>query len=201
MEPYIGQIQAFGFNYAPQGWAQCNGQLLSITQNTALFSLLGTAFGGDGRTTFGLPDLQGRVPIGMGNGAGLSSYEIGEKGGAETCTLTPSQMPYHTHGVSVGSGGTPSATVNCNNSNGAQSAPNGNYPGASQAASRGGPPVDTPYASAANATMAAGMVALDVPLPTVQVQPAGSSQAFSLLQPYQAVNYSIALTGYFPPRP
>jgi microcystin-dependent protein len=103
MEPFIGQIQAFGFNFAPRGWAQCHGQLLSISANTALFSLLGTTFGGDGRTTFGLPDLRGRSIVGMGNGPGLSNISWGEKGGAENHTLTVGQMPAHTHNIGVNS--------------------------------------------------------------------------------------------------
>ncbi|MBI1385543.1 MAG: phage tail protein [Rhizobiales bacterium] len=96
-EPYIGQVQLFGFNFAPRGWAFCTGQLLAIAQNTALFSLLGTTYGGDGRTTFGLPDLRGRVPIGAGQGPGLANYTWGDRAGREQVTLTISQMPSHTH--------------------------------------------------------------------------------------------------------
>lgn len=95
--PFIGQIQPFGFNFPPRGWATCDGQLLPISQNTALFALLGTTYGGDGRTTFALPDLRGRVPIHMGNGPGLSSYTIGQKSGVETVTLTVPQLPSHNH--------------------------------------------------------------------------------------------------------
>ncbi len=101
MEPFLGQIQAFGFNFAPRGWAFCNGQLLPIAQNTALFSLLGTIYGGDGRTTFALPDLRGRVSMQFGTGPGLSSYSIGEKGGAEQITLITSQMPSHNHSANA----------------------------------------------------------------------------------------------------
>ncbi len=100
-DPFIGQIQAFGFNFAPRNWAKCDGQLLPISQNQALFSLLGTIYGGDGRTTLALPDLRGRAPIHQGNGPGLSSRTIGQKGGAETHTLTAAQMPNHFHGVQV----------------------------------------------------------------------------------------------------
>ncbi len=99
MEPFIGQIQLFGFGWAPQGWATCDGQLLSISSNTALFSLLGTTYGGDGRTTFALPDLRGRVPLHQGQGPGLSSYVLGEVLGQESVTLTTQQMPSHTHGI------------------------------------------------------------------------------------------------------
>ena len=96
-EPFIGQIIMFGGNFAIRGYALCNGQLLSIAQNTALFSLLGTTFGGDGRTTFGLPDLRGRVPVHMGQGPGLTNYSLGQSAGAEQVTLTVNQIPAHTH--------------------------------------------------------------------------------------------------------
>ena len=99
MEPFIGQIMMFGGNFAPRGWAFCDGQLLPISQNTALFSLLGTTYGGDGRTTFALPDLRGRTPIHSGHGPGLSDYRQGSKGGQETVTLTVNQMPSHNHVV------------------------------------------------------------------------------------------------------
>ncbi|MFT5780263.1 MAG: microcystin-dependent protein [Crocinitomicaceae bacterium] len=97
MEPYIGQIQAFGFNFAPRGWSTCSGQLLAIAQNTALFSLLGTTFGGDGRTTFGLPDLRSRSIVGVGQGPGLDNVTWGEKSGHYTQTLTTQNLPAHSH--------------------------------------------------------------------------------------------------------
>lgn len=98
-EGFIGEIKMFAGNFAPRTWAFCEGQLLPIAQNTALFSILGTTYGGDGRTTFGLPDLRGRAPIGPGNGPGLSSYRLGQKGGAETFTLTTANMPMHAHSI------------------------------------------------------------------------------------------------------
>lgn len=101
MQPFLGQIQAFGFNFSPRGWAFCNGQLLPISQNTALFSLLGTIYGGDGRTTFALPDLRGRGPIHYGRGAGLSNYRIGQRGGVERVTLNTNQIPSHSHTANV----------------------------------------------------------------------------------------------------
>jgi len=105
MTPFLGQIQAFGFNFAPRGWAFCAGQLLAISQNSALFSLLGTTFGGDGRTTFGLPDLRSRSIVGMGHGAGLDNISWGERGGAINHTLTVAQMPSHSHNIAVNSAG------------------------------------------------------------------------------------------------
>ena len=101
MEPFIGQIQAFGFNFAPRGWAKCDGALLPISSNTALFSLLGTTFGGDGRTTFALPDLRSRSIVHIGNGPGLDNITWGEKGGFTSHTLTVAQMPAHTHNIGV----------------------------------------------------------------------------------------------------
>lgn len=99
MDPFLGEIRMFGGNYAPRGWALCNGQLLPIAQNTALFSLLGTTYGGNGQTTFALPDLRSRVPMHAGQGAGLSSYNLGEAAGSESVTLLTSEMPMHTHAL------------------------------------------------------------------------------------------------------
>ena len=106
-EPFIGQIQIFGFNFPPRGWSFCDGQLLPIAQNTALFSLLGTTFGGDGRTTFGLPDLRGRVAIHPGTGPGLPPVTWGQRGGAASTVLTTNQMPNHNH-QAIASGDLPS---------------------------------------------------------------------------------------------
>jgi microcystin-dependent protein len=101
MEPFLGQIQLFGFGWAPVGWALCNGQLLAISSNTALFSLLGTTYGGNGQTTFALPDLRGRVPVGQGQGPGLSNYDLGEQTGTETVTLNTAEIPAHPHAVAA----------------------------------------------------------------------------------------------------
>jgi len=105
-DPFIGEIRNFGFNFAPRGWALCNGQLLPIQQNQALFSLLGTMYGGDGRVTFGLPDLRGRVSMGFGQGPGLSLRTQGEQSGAEAVTLAAGQMPSHSHSVAAASSAT-----------------------------------------------------------------------------------------------
>ena len=100
-EPFVGEVRMFAGNFAPRGWAFCDGQLLAVSQNDALFSLLGTIYGGDGRTTFGLPDLRGRLPIHAGSGPGLSPRRLGSKGGAENVTLTVNELPSHTHNWSV----------------------------------------------------------------------------------------------------
>ena len=117
MEPFIGQITMFGFNFAPRGWAFCNGQLLPISQNTALFSLIGTYYGGDGRTSMGLPDMQGRAPVHLGNGPGISPRQIGQKGGRNEQILLSSQMPAHNH----------AASIKVSDKNGSEFAANGNY--------------------------------------------------------------------------
>ncbi len=136
MEPFVGQLMCVGFNFAPRGWALCQGQLISISQNTALFSLLGTMYGGDGRTTFGLPDLRGRIPLGSGQGPGLQSYQQGEQGGVEAVTVTGATLPSHSHGVSGAEG---EATES--NPAGATLATGGSY------------------ASSANSQMSAAMIA------------------------------------------
>ena len=122
-EPFLGQIQTFGFNFPPRGWAKCDGQLLPIGNNQALFALLGTTYGGDGRTTFALPDLRGRFPMHVGNGPGLSSRSMGRRSGTETHTLTVAEMPVHSHPVTADVGNKPSpvgavpATANDGESN------------------------------------------------------------------------------------
>ena len=97
--PFVAEIRMSGFNFAPKGWAMCNGQLLPISQNTALFSLLGTTYGGDGRSTFALPDLRGRTPLAPDQGPGLTLYDLGETGGVETTTLLTTEIPPHTHAI------------------------------------------------------------------------------------------------------
>jgi microcystin-dependent protein len=171
-EPFIGEIVMFGGNFAPRSWAFCDGQLLSIAQNTALFSSLGTTYGGDGRTTFGLPDLRGRVPIGPRNGPGLSSYALGQRGGAETVTLTANQMPSHNHAAA--------AAGPAGNSNDAIGNIWADDAGVSSAT----------YSSAA----AAGTMRGDA------IGNAGGNQAHENRQPYLAVNFIICLQGIFPSR-
>ena len=181
MDVYLGTILMVGFNFAPQGWALCNGQLLSITQNNALFTLLGTTYGGDGQRTFGLPDLRGRVPIHMGNGNGLSQYVIGENGGVENVTLLTNQMPQHLHPVA-----TP-----CSTAKGTAASPANAVP-AIATGTDGRTVLDvSAYAPAATAgqTMAPVNSAL-----------AGGNQPHANIQPFLTVNFIIALQGLFPSR-
>ncbi|MGB0789047.1 MAG: phage tail protein [Marinirhabdus sp.] len=175
MEPFIGQIQAFGFNFAPRGWAKCEGQLLSINENTALFSLLGTIYGGDGRTTFGLPDLRGRMPIGEGQGPGLTNRQLGTMGGSENNTLTTSQLP--------------NIPVNVSSANATESAPTS---GATLAAP------NTP--SGRTSTPVNGY---NTATPDVTLNPAtagGNGTAVNNMPPFIALNWCIALQGVYPSR-
>ena len=174
MDVFLGFIAAFGFNFPPRGWALCNGQLLSISQNTALFALLGTTFGGDGRNTFGLPNLMGRTAIGMGQGAGLANYPIGQVSGTENVTLTSTQIPSHAHQM-MASSDPQSAGSPLNSSLG--SAPRGSSTG------------NIYVPGTTNQVAMASMTA-----------PIGGNQPHSNLQPYLVINYCIALEGIFPSR-
>jgi microcystin-dependent protein len=172
-EPFIGQVQIFPYNFAPRGWAFCNGQILSIAQNTALFSLLGTNYGGNGQTTFGLPDLRGRAPISSGQGPGLASYSLGQLSGTESATLNVTNMPSHNHTTSSF----------CNSSEGGASSPAGAYLGKT-----GGDALYAPTHD--NSSMG--------PMPPTGLT--GGNQPFSILPPYLVLNYCIALEGIFPSR-
>lgn len=187
--PFIGQIALFGFNFPPRGWALCNGQIMSISQNTALFSLLGTTYGGNGQTTFALPDLRGRVPMHMGQGPGLSQYVIGEVLGAENHTLLTSEMPAHTHAAGLG---TMAASINVKNGAGNAQTPVGNIPAIEAAG------VTATYSNLApDAAMGTPAVSLSG-LPTIGV--AGGNIPFDLHSPGLVLNYCIALVGIFPSR-
>lgn len=170
--PFVAEIRMFGCNFAPTGWAQCNGQILPLSQNTALFSLLGTYYGGDGKSTFGLPNLQGSVPLQPGQGPGLSVYDLGQQGGSPTVTLLNSEMPAHTHTLSANASPADSAS-----------------PAAGAFARVSGA---TPYVAAAGATL--------TPMSPSAAAPAGSSFPHNNMMPYLAVNFCIALQGVFPPR-
>ena len=174
MDPFVAEIRIFPFNFAPTGWAQCNGQLLSISQNTALFSLLGTYYGGNGQTTFALPNLQDAAAMFWGQGSGLSLYDLGQSGGSQTVTLLTTELPSHVH------------TVNAKVAGGSAN-PNGLVWGTSNA----GKVAALFYAPAAASPVNLNPGALSI---------AGSSFPHNNMPPYNTLNYCIALQGIFPPR-
>jgi microcystin-dependent protein len=175
--PFIGSIVLFAGNFAPRGWAFCQGQLLSIAQNTALFSILGTTYGGNGQTTFALPDLRGRVPLGQGQGPGLQSYELGEVLGVENVTLTSTQMPAHNHTVQVSSSAANSPTAN------------NNYLAVANANVGGDPVTVNTYNGTPNAILGNNSIGIS-----------GSNLPHDNIQPSLGMNYIIALQGIFPSR-
>ncbi|UYZ58195.1 phage tail protein [Hymenobacter latericus] len=179
MEPFIGEIMLFAGNYEVQGYMFCNGQILSIAQNTALYSILGTMYGGDGRTTFALPDLRGRVPLHYGQGPGRSQYTMASAGGSENTTLLANQMPAHVHSApgSVSSG---AATTN---------SPVGAVPAVLSATDVNGESVSVKGYAATGNINSTGSTGI-----------AGNSQPFSTLQPYLALNFQIAVEGIYPSR-
>jgi microcystin-dependent protein len=173
-DQFVAEIRIFPFNFAPVGWALCNGQILPISQNTALFSLLGTTYGGNGTSNFALPNLQGLTPLDPGQGPGLSSYVLGESSGSETVTLLTGEMPSHSH------------PVGCNSGAGTQSSP----AGAVWAASSGGRTPPPHYSDVVPSfSMLGGGLG-----------PAGSGLPHNNLQPYLVLNFCIALQGIFPSR-
>ena len=170
-DPFVAEIRIFPFNFAPRGWAWCDGQLLPLSQNTALFSLLGTTYGGNGKSNFALPDLQGRAPMHPGQGPGLSLHDLGETGGSETVSLLESEIPSHSHGIRAdaadpGEDRTPAGEV--------------------LARSTGG--------------LLYGNAASLVAMSDVALAPAGGDQPHNNLQPYVTFYFTIALQGVFPPR-
>jgi microcystin-dependent protein len=174
-EPFIAEIRIFASNFAPRGWAFCNGQLLPIAQNTALFSLIGTTYGGDGRTTTGLPNLQGRAPMHPGRGPGLSTRRLGEKGGAETVTLTEANMPPHNHSMAANTA--PASTFIADNTSTISRSVNG-FSYNDEAA-----PAMTSLHESAVGDFGAASVA-----------------AHNNMQPFLTLNFIIALVGLFPSR-
>jgi microcystin-dependent protein len=179
--PFVAEIRIFPYNFAPVGWALCNGQLMSISQNTALFSLLGTNYGGDGKTTFGLPNLAGSVAIGQGQGPGLSNYDLGQVGGEPNVTLLSQEMPSHNHGLNC-----TSTVATATASDGAQLAKGqkGNF-------QSGITQVQVYSTNQPTTTLN----------PASAVSPAGSTMPHNNMMPYLTLNYCIALQGVFPPRP
>jgi microcystin-dependent protein len=170
IDPFIGTVMGFGGNFPPRGWATCSGQILSIAQNTALFSLLGTTYGGNGQTTFALPDLRGRIPIHMGQGPGLTNRNLGETGGTPTVTLNILQLPAHSHSVNVNAG----LAVSPNPAN--------NFFAATPAFNQYADPVGNTNLNAS------------------AISSVGGSQPHENMQPYLALTYVIAIEGVFPSR-
>jgi microcystin-dependent protein len=169
-DPFVAEIRIFPFNFAPKGWAWCDGQLLPLSQNTALFSLLGTTYGGNGKSTFALPDLQGRAPMHPGQGPGLSLHDLGETGGSETVSLLESEIPVHSHGTQV-----------------------------SQADAIETSPGDQEFATGIGIGMYAAPGAI-VQLSPSALAPAGGDQPHNNMMPYLTCYFNIALQGVFPPR-
>jgi microcystin-dependent protein len=171
-DPFVAEIRIFPFNFAPRGWAFCDGQLLPISQNTALFSLLGTTYGGNGQSNFALPDLQGRAPMHPGQGPGLSLHDLGESGGSDTVTLLESEIPSHSHALT--------ALVN-------PALVNAPSPAVGLARSRN---------TSAYTTAATNLVSMA----PQGLGPAGGDQPHNNLMPYLTFSFCIALQGVFPPR-
>lgn len=172
-DPFVAEIRIFGFNFAPRGWAFCDGQLLPLSQNTALFSLLGTTYGGNGASNFALPNLQGRAPMHPGQGPGLSLHDLGETGGSETVTLLANEMPNHNHGLRASQG------------DGNEISPNNQL----FATGIGGVATYAPANAGATTPLDAGAIALS-----------GGGLPHNNMQPYLTLNFCIALQGVFPPR-
>jgi microcystin-dependent protein len=171
-QPYVGEIRIFPFNFAPKGWAFCDGQLLPLSQNTALFSLLGTTYGGNGKSNFALPDMQGNAPMHPGQGPGLSLHDLGETGGVQTVSLLESEIPAHSHAIESVAGGFAANT----------NVPTGN---AFAKANQG-----SPYVAAGNL----------INFSDQAIAPAGGSLPHNNMQPFLTLNFCIALQGVFPPR-
>ncbi|TJY42784.1 phage tail protein [Cohnella pontilimi] len=174
MDPYVGEIRIFAGNFAPKGWALCDGSLLSIQTNTALFSLLGTTYGGNGKTNFALPDLRGRAPMHFGTGQGLTPRSLGESGGSASVQLTVQQMPSHNH------------VPNC-------------VAGASDQMSPAG--AEWGNATAGRQSPSLYSSKFDTPMSPQAIGATGGGAPHNNMQPYLVLNYIIALQGVFPPRP
>jgi microcystin-dependent protein len=177
-EPFLGEIRAFGFNFAPRGWVQCNGQILPINQNQALFSLLGTTFGGNGTQTFALPDLRGRLAISAGTAPSGTTRVLGQVLGEELHTLASTEMPLHQHAIAAAANGTANAT----------NVPSASVIPGSGSSSGSGTPAVPIYAGGTPST------------PMLPLGAAGSSQAHENRMPFLVANYCIALQGIFPSR-
>tara|TARA_R110000787_G_scaffold76919_4_gene169366 strand:- start:1053 stop:1652 length:600 start_codon:yes stop_codon:yes gene_type:complete len=198
MDPFIGQIMLFAGNFAPRTWAFCDGALLAISSNTALFSILGTTYGGDGRTTFALPDLRGRTPIGPRRGPGLSDYKLGQRSGVETVTLNTLQIPSHFHTTTNNAG--LDQHVMLSSDVGVNVIPEpGDVPSAAIVAPSLGAGDDVKsFGPLTNANVIQGQQI--IANAGVTVNPTGGNQSHPNMQPYVAVNYIIAMFGTYPSR-
>jgi microcystin-dependent protein len=170
MDPFVAEIRIFPFNFAPKGWAFCDGQILPLSQNTALFSLLGTTYGGDGKSNFALPNMQGNAPMHPGQGPGLSLHDLGETGGSETVSLLESEIPSHSH------------ALNASASDGINTSP------ANQLLAQG------------VGVSTWGIIAPNTQMADTALAPAGGDQPHNNMQPYLTLNFCIALQGVYPPR-
>lgn len=181
-DPFIGELKLFGYNFCPRGWTEAAGQLLPISQNQALFSLYGTQYGGDGRTTFALPDLRGRAPIGFGNGPGLGNYAVGQKGGTENITITAANMPSHNHSATTAS------TLKASNGNGQANTPEGNILASDR---------KSKIYSADQVDVKMGSSAVQS---VTTIGNTGGNQGIAKRSPYLAMRWCVALQGIFPSR-
>jgi microcystin-dependent protein len=170
--PFVAEVRAFGFSFAPRGWAFCNGQIMAISQNTALFSLLGTFYGGDGKSTFQLPNLEGNIAISQGQGQGLSDYFIGQPGGTQNVTLNQSEMPMHNHNLMTDTAHAPDA----------------------------GSPVTAALGKSPNTQLYSSATSPLVNMNPAAIGAAGNSVPHNNMMPYLCLNFCIALQGVYPPR-
>lgn len=211
MEPFVGEIDFVAFNFAPQGWFQCDGQTLPVNQYQALYALIGNTYGGNGSTTFALPDMRGKTPVHQGQNPNGSMFRLGQTGGTESTTLTVNQLPAHTHAASassvsnstVASGATARSTLKAVNIDADQKTANGNAlanaKGLNSAYSSAPPNISMNDASIETTLNGLGIVTTTTT--SVNIAPTGNSQPFSIMQPYTVVNCIIAWEGVFPSRP
>jgi microcystin-dependent protein len=205
MEGMIGEIRLFAGNFSPKAWTYCAGQTMAISSNTALFSILGTTYGGNGTTTFGIPDLRGRVAIGAGSGSGLTPRTLGEMGGAPTTTISLLQMPAHIHALSGGGtvalSGSATATMNVNQTLGDLGTPDGNYLGMDMSGNNiYNPSSGNPVGVMNSGAITVNTSGLTAELPTMQTSVTGVGIPFNNMQPYTGMSYILCMYGVFPPR-
>jgi microcystin-dependent protein len=194
-DPYVGEVRMVGFNFAPSGWALCSGQLEAISQNTTLFTLIGTTYGGNGTSTFALPDLRGRLALGQGQGPGLSNYVQGEISGSENSNILASNMPAHNHAVTGGV--SVATTIGITNVNADRLGPNGHILAPAVAFTSPPAPIANFSDQAPNGSL--GGVS-SVATPSLNTALAGGNIPFAIAQPYLVINYVISLFGIFPSR-